>query len=109
MVVGCAAYARLFTAKDGVATVFGEAATAGFDTMAYRTLIREAGWEHRFDEAAGAAYAVKGDLFASYDSERSIAGKGAYVRANGLQGLMYWEYGNDDEGRLIGAMHGSLQ
>lgn len=108
MMVGCAAYARLFAAKDGAPCVFGEAATAGFDTKAYRELMAEAGWQHGFDAAAGAAYAVRGEWFASYDSERSIAGKAAYVKENGLQGLMYWEYGNDFEGRLIGAMHESL-
>ena len=109
MMVGCACYARLFTAKDGVPSVFGEAATAGFETKPYRELMQEEGWTHLFDEAAGAAYAVKGDRFASYDSVRSIAGKGAYVKANGLQGLMYWEYGSDLEGQIIGAMHESLK
>lgn len=108
MMVGCAAYARLFAAKDGKPRVFGEASTAGFDTKAYRDLILEEGWEHGFEKDACAAYAVRGEWFASYDSAQSIAGKGAYVKENGLQGLMYWEYGNDFEGRLIGAMHESL-
>jgi len=109
VMVGCACYARLFTAKDGVPAVFGEAATAGFETKPYRVLMQEDGWTHLFDEKACAAYAVKGERFASYDSVRSIACKGAYVKENGLQGLMYWEYGSDLEGQIIGAMHESLQ
>lgn len=109
VMVGCACYARLFTAKDGEPRVFGEASTAGFETKPYRVLMQEEGWTHLFDEAAGAAYAVKGDRFASYDSVRSIAGKGAYVKENGLQGLMYWEYGSDLEGQIISAMHESLR
>ena len=109
MMVGCACYARLFAAKDGEPRPFGEAATAGADTKPYRELMHESGWTHGFDEAAGAAYAVKGEWFASYDSARSVAGKGTYVKTNGLQGLMYWEYGSDLEGQIIGAMHRSLK
>ena len=109
MMVGCAAYARLFHAKDGKPQVFGEAASAGFDTMAYKDLIVDPAWTHDFDAAAGAAWAYKGEWFASYDSAQSIAGKGAYVQANGLQGLMYWEYGNDFEGQIVGAMNKSLK
>ena len=108
MMVGCACYARLFAAKDGVPRVFGEASTAGFDTKPYKKLVCEPGWAHHFDEAAGAAYAVKEEWFASYDSVRSVSGKGKYVQENGLQGLMYWEYGSDFEGQIIGAMHESL-
>lgn len=109
MMVGCACYARLFEAKEGTPKPFGEAATAGFDTKPYRELVSESGWTHGFDEAAGAAYAVRGNWFASYDSVLSVSGKGAYVKERGLQGLMYWEYGSDLEGQIIGAMHKSLE
>ena len=109
MMVGCACYARLFAAKDGAPRPFGEAETAGGDTKPYRELVQESGWAHGFEEAAGAAYAVKGEWFASYDSVRSVVGKGAYVKENALQGLMYWEYGSDFEGQIIGAMHESLK
>ena len=32
-----------------------------------------------------------------------------YPKENGLQGLMYWEYGNDFEGQIVGAMNQSLK
>ena len=105
MMVGCAFYARLFQAKDGKPTLFGEAATAGFDTRGYKQLRMETGWELRFDKAACAPYAVREDWFASLDTPRSILAKGAYVKENGLQGLMCWEYGNDFGGELLAAMH----
>ena len=74
----------------------------------YHQLMAESGWQHAFDKAACAAYAVKGDQFATYDSVRSIACKGEYVLNNGLMGMMCWEYGGDSAGELTRAMHDSL-
>lgn len=108
IVVGCACYARLFWAKDGKVELFAEAATPGFNTRPYKQLRIEEGWTEHFDEAACATYAENGDLFASYDTPRTILAKGAYVKENGLQGVMCWEYGNDYQGELLAAMHESV-
>ena len=108
MMVGCAFYARLFRGRDEAWTLFGEAETAGYDTKAYKALKAEEGWSERYDEAACASYARNGAWFASYDTARSIMAKGAYVREQGLQGVMCWEYGSDDRGELLAAMHAGV-
>jgi chitinase len=42
--------------------------------------------------------------FISYDDPQSIAAKAAYVRAQRLGGLMYWEQSLDPRGELLEAM-----
>ena len=108
IMVGCAFYARLFWAKSGKVELFGEASTAGFNTKPYKVLRSETGWTEHFDEIASASYAENGDLFASYDTPRSILAKGAYIQQNGLQGIMCWEYGSDFGGELLAAMHAGV-
>jgi len=107
IMLGNAFYARLFTAKDA-AVPFSPALDGGAKTLRYRELAAQTGWTHAFDDTACAAYAVCGSVFATYDSPRSIACKGAYVRKHGLMGLMCWEYGGDSEGTLTRAMRESL-
>ena len=109
IMVGCAYYARLFEAEQGAPQLFAPSVIAGFDTINYRRLMAEEGWTHGYDETACAAYSVKGSRFATHDAPDSLAAKGAYVRQNGLMGLMCWEYGGDRDGELLQAMYESLQ
>lgn len=109
MMIGSAFYARLFASMDGGAPVlFADSPSAGFDTARYRELTPENGWTLGYDEAACAAYSVRGSVLATHDSPRSILRKGEYVRAEGLMGLMCWEYGGDPDGSLMAAMHAGL-
>ncbi|MBP3657268.1 MAG: hypothetical protein J6K32_11305 [Clostridia bacterium] len=109
IMIGAAFYARLFASADGGAPMlFADSPSAGFDTARYRSLTPQEGWSLHFDEAACAAYSLRGDTLATHDSPRSILGKGAYVRAHGLMGMMCWEYGGDVGGRLLAAMHEGL-
>ncbi|MFP4186688.1 MAG: glycosyl hydrolase family 18 protein, partial [Acholeplasmataceae bacterium] len=50
-----------------------------------------------YDRNAGVPYIIKNDgtVFISYDDPRSIIEKADFVRAEGLGGLMFWEYGTD--------------
>ena len=57
-----------------------------------------------FDAVAQAPYYFDGKTFISYDDERSIAAKRAYVEENGLLGLFAWEYGGDTTGKLVQAL-----
>lgn len=110
VMLGSAIYARLFTAADPLKNLpFAEATDRGADAERYRDFILQQGWQHHFDETACAAYATRGAQFATYDSPRSIAAKGTYIRDNGLMGLMCWEYGSDFSGELTRAMHESLR
>lgn len=60
------------------------------------------GYAYAYDEAAQQSYLTKDGLFeVAYDDPRTLAVKAAYVKANGLGGMMYWAYAHDDaEGTL---------
>ncbi len=47
--------------------------------------------------------------FVSYDDPQSIAAKAAYIKAQHLGGLMYWEQANDPDGELLRAVWQNLQ
>ena len=79
-----------------------------------RTVIGDAntginGFELGYDAQAEAAFAwnrTSGKLL-TYDSERSVKAKGAYVRNLGLAGLFAWEI-DADNGDILNAMHEGL-
>lgn len=49
-----------------------------------------------FDEAAQQSYLIKdGAFYCCCDSPQTIAAKAAYVKENGLGGMMYWTYNQD--------------
>ena len=45
----------------------------------------------------------------TYDDVQSIGQKADYARARGLGGVMAWELGGDDDGRLVRAIHERLR
>ncbi len=48
-------------------------------------------------------------LFAlSYENPRSVAIKADYIKAKGLAGAMFWEYGADDQNQLARQLAESL-
>ncbi len=50
------------------------------------------------------------EFYCCYDSPETIAAKGAYVKTNGLGGIMYWTYNQDDEkGTLRKAVYEALR
>ncbi len=108
VMLGNAFYARRFAALDPQRLIPFAPAKEYLPSLRYHQLLAQSGWQHAFDETACAAYALKGDQFATYDSVRSIACKGEYVLQNGLMGMMCWEYGGDSAGELTRAMHKSL-
>ncbi len=61
-----------------------------------------------WDDAAKAPWLFDGSNFISYDDPRSIREKCAYVRANGLKGMMYWEHGSDKTGELFDTIYDAL-
>ena len=54
---------------------------------------------NQWDETASCPYVATmgGAFYCGYDNPRSIAIKGEWVRKQGMRGLMYWEYDQDDE------------
>ncbi len=113
MVVGCAFYGRtLKTASKANNGLYQKATGKVNKTYTYadiKAMLSKGTTTRYYDEKAQAPYLFDGSVFTSYDDPQSIGQKGAYVKANGLMGLMCWEYGGDADGELLGAMHDSLQ
>ncbi|WP_439146368.1 glycosyl hydrolase family 18 protein [Vibrio sp.] len=67
------------------------------------------GFEYGYDEVAEAPYVwnrTSGKLI-TFDDDRSVKAKGAYVRSLGLAGLFSWEI-DADNGDILNAMHEGL-
>ncbi|WP_372385454.1 glycosyl hydrolase family 18 protein [Vibrio sp. BS-M-Sm-2] len=67
------------------------------------------GFEYGYDEMAEAPYVwnrTSGQLI-TFDDDRSVKAKGAYVRSLGLAGLFSWEI-DADNGDILNAMHEGL-
>lgn len=67
------------------------------------------GFEYGYDAMAEAPYVwnpTTGDLI-TFDDDRSVKAKGAYVRSLGLAGLFSWEI-DADNGDILNAMHEGL-
>ncbi len=78
---------------------------AGVDD--YKVLAIRPGTRH-FDRSAVATWLFDGTTFWSFDDERSVAAKTAYVRDRGLGGTMMWELDGDD-GTLTAAIDAGLR
>lgn len=68
-------------------------------------------WTYYYDENAGVPYLLKNDgtTFVSFDDRASILEISAYIIAEGLGGMMYWEHGHDINGTLLQALNDGLK
>jgi chitinase len=64
------------------------------------------GFTRYWDAAASVPYlySEQKQEFVSYEDPESLALKGAYVRKQGLGGMMFWEYNGDASGALLNAI-----
>ena len=77
----------------------------------YRSIKVPEGYTEQWDSEACAPYIAdsEGKLVLGYEDPRSIELKCGYIKANGLLGAMYWEYGGDNaDGDLRRAVAESL-
>src|SRR5262249_32645588 len=112
LVVGVPAYGRGWTGVANVNNGLYQNGTAASGTYEagiedYDVLKNRAGTVFR-DTANGAMWKYDGSTFWSYDDPQLIQTKGAYVKNNGLGGLMIWSLDGDD-GSLVSAMQTGLQ
>jgi len=114
LIVGVAFYGREFS---GVAPAYNgryQPFTAFAGMHAWPALkaayINRAGYVRYWDETAQAPWLWNATTrhFISYDDPASIAAKAAWVRQQGLGGLMYWEQGLDPDGELLKAVRDGL-
>ncbi|MFC5741248.1 glycoside hydrolase family 18 protein [Dyella tabacisoli] len=69
------------------------------------------GYVRYWDEQAQAPYLWNADkhIFVSYDDPQSLRAKAAYVRANNLGGMMYWEHSLDQDEQLLDVVRQGLR
>ena len=74
------------------------------------TLIGKHGYNRYWDSTAQAPYLWNADssIFVSYEDEQSIKAKCDYVNKNEMLGVMFWEYSEDVNGKLLDAIGESL-
>ena len=67
-------------------------------------------YKRYWDEAAKAPYLwnESEQIFISYEDEESIGHKIKYLKEKGLSGVMFWEYSDDYEAKLLDAIHDNL-
>ncbi|HNY78936.1 MAG: glycoside hydrolase family 18 protein [Sedimentisphaerales bacterium] len=92
--------------------LFQEAESVG-DIVFYRQIVpclRDDACEQHWDEAAQAPYLWNPEeaVFISYENARSMTAKVQYLKAKGLGGVMFWEYSDDYQGELLGALDRAL-
>ena len=71
--------------------------------MDYRDIVKVEGYVEMWDEKAQVPYLAdkEGVLVIGYDNPKSMKIKCDYIKANGLFGVMYWDYaGDNDSGDL---------
>ncbi|HHX00603.1 MAG TPA: hypothetical protein GX740_04805 [Acholeplasmataceae bacterium] len=61
----------------------------------------ETKYKYYFDEKAQAPWLFDGSTFISFDDTRSVKAKADYTYLHNLGGMMYWDYMNDNEGRVV--------
>lgn len=69
--------------------------------ITYKKILEMDPYQYRrnqWDGQASCPYVetMSGEFFCGYDNPRSIAAKGEWVRKQGMRGLMFWEYDQDD-------------
>ncbi len=107
LVIGAAFYSRMWhNVPDIDHGLHQMAGTTGGYGPSYHSLLRDFinknGFIRYWDDEAKAPYLYNGKTFISYDDEVSLKEKAGYVRENGLYGIMYWEYSNDETHTLTG-------
>lgn len=114
IVIGAAFYSRRWTGVRSAENhgLLQEAESVGQGGPAYSQLthefVKQNGFTQYWDEDAQAAYLWNGTEFISFESPRAIELKTAFVKEQGLLGIMYWEHGCDTTGELLEAIHRAM-
>jgi chitinase len=114
LVMGIAFYSRggvvATTDKNGLGQKIISTAKGGGYTYIKDSLVDKKGFIRYWDDKAKAPYLFNAEKkqFLSYDDEQSIKEKCAYVKANKMAGVMFWEYSSDPKGYLLTAIDKEL-
>jgi len=113
LVIGAAFYGRGMTLLAHEQHGLMQASEKGSNfTRTYEEILPllgpDSAWSRHWDEAAQAPYLSDGKCFLSYEDEASVRAKARFARAQGLGGVMFWEYSNNRSGQLLRALHSAL-
>ena len=113
LMMGAAFYGRAWrsvksTKNNGLGQKAGTSGNKSYGYDALLAMISDGAYSRFWDEQAMAPYLFNGKTFISYEDEESIALKGAYAKANGLMGVMFWEYGQDSTGTLVKSLYTAM-
>ncbi len=74
------------------------------------SLVNQKGFVRYWDDASKAPYLFNAEkkIFITYDDEESVKLKCDYVKANGLAGVMFWEYFSDSKLYLLKTINKEL-
>lgn len=88
----------------------GQAKGGGY-TYLKDSVINKNGFTSYWDEKAKAPYLFNAGTkqFVTYEDERSVAAKCAYVKEHKLAGVMFWEYSSDPKGYLLNTIMESFR
>jgi chitinase len=114
LVIGAALYGREFAdvnaEHDGLYQAYGHFVNMLTWPDLKQHYIGKQGYVRHWDDVAKAPWLwnAKTHHFITYDDPQSIAAKMAYIKAEHLGGIMYWEQTNDPADELLDAMWSGL-
>ncbi len=82
------------------------------DFVMFRNIPKLTQFEEKWDDQSKVPYLVDntGKLVLTFENERSIREKAAYIKSQGILGAMYWEFkGDDDQLTLSKALYEGLK
>jgi len=82
------------------------------DFVMFRNIPKLTQFEERWDDQSKVPYLVDstGKLVLTFENEKSIREKAAYIKSQGILGAMYWEFkGDDDQLTLSKALYEGLK
>lgn len=112
--IGVPFYGRKWKGVEPVNNgLYREAATTGM-SIPYSEVLLASGdpaYNRTYDSSAAAPFLwnAEDSAFISYDDEVSLKAKMEYVKSMQLGGVMFWEYAEDTDGRLLGTIVNGLK
>lgn len=107
MVVGAAFYGKISTlnTKTTASTAVLGKPTGDPKTITYTKIFEEylsnPSFKKLQDPVSRAYFLTDGETFITYDDPNAIRIKCDIIKANGLAGIMFWDYGSDKTGNLL--------
>jgi len=114
IVIGAAFYGRGWSGAEPLnrgrfSPYTGSGHSFSYDTLRVKYIDMN-GFTRYWDQTSQSPYLWNDatQTMISYEDPQSLAAKAEYVKKNNLAGIMFWEYGGDTSGTLLGAIYKGL-